>query len=64
MPTLNRNDVHRIETFSPPEKLLESLNDYLNPIFDQIDTLAQQNLKLSQARDLLLPNLMNGEIAV
>ncbi|MAT91872.1 MAG: hypothetical protein CME59_04665 [Halioglobus sp.] len=64
VPTLNRNDVHRIETFSPPEKLLESLNDYLNPIFDQIDTLAQQNLKLSQARDLLLPNLMNGEIAV
>ena len=25
VPTLNRNDVHRIETFSPPEKLLECL---------------------------------------
>lgn len=30
----------------------------------QIQTLATQNHKLAQARDLLLPKLMNGEVAV
>ena len=32
--------------------------------FLQRETLAQQNQKLRQARDLLLPRLMNGELAV
>ena len=64
VPTLNRNDVHRIETFEPPEKLLEAFTDYLSPIFKQIDALVEQNSKLSDARDLLLPKLMSGEIAV
>ncbi|MET0076230.1 MAG: restriction endonuclease subunit S [Candidatus Thiodiazotropha lotti] len=64
VPTLNRNDVHRIDTFEPPEKLLEAFTDHLNPIFKQIDTLVEQNSKLVYARDLLLPKLMNGEVAV
>lgn len=64
VPTLNRNDVHKIETFEPPEKLLELFTDHLNPIFKQIDTLVEQNAKLSRGRDLLLPKLMNGEVAV
>ena len=34
------------------------------PIFQLIAKLDQQNQKLAQARDLLLPRLMNGEIAV
>ena len=33
-------------------------------MFEQISRLDQQNEKLAQARDLLLPRLMNGEIAV
>ena len=36
----------------------------VEPMFEQIDRLDQQSRKLSQARDLLLPRLMNGEIAV
>lgn len=64
VPTLNRNDVHSIETFAPPEKLLESFSDYLKPIFRQIDGLSNQNSSLIKARDLLLPKLMSGEVAV
>lgn len=64
VPTLNRNDVHRIHTFEPPEKLLEAFTDHVNPIFNQIDTLAEQNIKLVNARNTLLPKVMNGEIAV
>lgn len=64
VPTLNRNDVHRIETFAPPEKLLESFSDYLMPTFRQIDGLSNQNSSLTKARDLLLPKLMRREVAV
>ena len=33
-------------------------------ILEEIGNLDQQNRKLTQTRDLLLPPLMNGEIAV
>lgn len=48
----------------PPRSLLESLNETVKPILAQLRTLAFQNQKLRTARDLLLPRLMSGEIAV
>lgn len=48
----------------PPEGLLSVFNDTILPITEQCKTLALQNRALAQARDLLLPRLMNGEIAV
>ena len=47
-----------------PEGLLDIFNDTVQAIAAQCKTLALQNKALSQARDLLLPRLMNGEIAV
>jgi type I restriction enzyme S subunit len=38
--------------------------EFTNRIFEQIKILEQQNQKLKQARDILLPKLMNGEIEV
>lgn len=64
VPTLNRNDVHRIEVLSPPTVLLSMFDDQAQVIADQIDTLEKMSAQLMQARDLLLPKLMNGEIAV
>jgi type I restriction enzyme S subunit len=34
------------------------------PIHEQLDKLEEMNQKLRVARDLLLPRLMSGEIAV
>lgn len=48
----------------PPRAILESLNDSVLPILDQLKNLALQNQKLRAARDLLLPRLMSGEIEV
>ncbi|MDH5178730.1 MAG: restriction endonuclease subunit S [Gammaproteobacteria bacterium] len=48
----------------PPENLLEQFNEFARGCFSQIKNLARQNLQLAEARDLLLPRLMNGEIAV
>ncbi len=64
VPTLDRKAVHRVEILTPPKKLITLFDDFCSPIFSQIINLKAQNQKLQTARDLLLPRLMNGEIAV
>lgn len=63
VPTLNRNNVHPIEMVLPFQTLLDSFTDFVRPIFTQIENLERNSKKLSEARDLLLPKLMSGEIA-
>jgi type I restriction enzyme S subunit len=48
----------------PPTSLLRLFSGFAEPAFEEIKNLALQNQKLRQARDLLLPRLMNGELAV
>jgi type I restriction enzyme S subunit len=48
----------------PTRVLQDSFADAVKPLYEQIDVLMEQNQKLAEARDLLLPRLMNGEIAV
>jgi type I restriction enzyme S subunit len=48
----------------PTSTLLTLFTDLARPQFRQIKTLHAQNQKLRAARDLLLPRLMSGEIAV
>jgi type I restriction enzyme, S subunit len=48
----------------PPQSLLRMFNDVAEPLVQQSITLKLKNQKLCQARDLLLPRLMNGELAV
>ncbi|MBP2132162.1 type I restriction enzyme S subunit [Methanomicrobium sp. W14] len=48
----------------PDEKLIQAFTDHISPILQQINLLSIETEKLVQARDLLLPKLMNGEINV
>ena len=48
----------------PPHMLLTAFTDSVRPMFRQIKVLHAQNQRLRAARDVLLPRLMNGEIAV
>ena len=48
----------------PPDLIAKVFVEAVEPMFEQISRLDQQNQKLAQARDLLLPRLMNGEVAV
>ena len=50
--------------YASNDGLLIAFDDILESLFSQIFTLAQANIKLSHARDLLLPRLMSGEVAV
>ena len=64
VPTLNRNDVHRVEVLCPSLVLLQLFEDHAKDTTSQIDVLKSMIAKLAKARDLLLPGLMNGEVAV
>ncbi|MBX3689783.1 restriction endonuclease subunit S, partial [Dokdonella sp.] len=64
VPTLNRNDVHRIQVNLPSQALMDEFNEFALLQFRQVATLTQQTEKLRQARDLLLPRLMRGDLAV
>lgn len=48
----------------PPQPLLDEFGIAVTPMFEQCRTLALQNMRLHEARDLLLPRLMSGEIEV
>lgn len=64
VPTLNRNDVHKVDVLCPDAKLMSEFEVQIENIFKQIDKLKEYNEKLAQARDLLLPKLMSGELTV
>ncbi len=64
VPTLDRKTVHKVEVLIPPWSLLAAFNEFASASFEQITNLTLQNQKLKAARDLLLPRLMNGEVAV
>jgi type I restriction enzyme S subunit len=48
----------------PPTGLLGSFESAIQPIVEQLKTLTFANQKLRAARDLLLPRLMSGQIAL
>ena len=51
-------------TLPPRGGLIASFEELVEPIFQQINCLIDTSQKLRAARDLLLPRLMSGEIAV
>ncbi|MHB8765775.1 MAG: restriction endonuclease subunit S [Deferrisomatales bacterium] len=61
---LARDTIGELPVVLPPATLASEFEDAAGPIFRQIRVLSEQSTKLRQARDLLLPRLMNGEIAV
>jgi type I restriction enzyme S subunit len=64
VPTLDRKVVHAEIVVLPSPLLLDLFDEQASALFAQRKVLEQQNKKLAQARDLLLPRLMSGEIAV
>ncbi|WBA81977.1 restriction endonuclease subunit S [Endozoicomonas sp. GU-1] len=53
---------HRIPFLRPTQPLINEFTEIVGQTFEQVDKLALMNRKLTQARDLLLPRLMNGEL--
>jgi type I restriction enzyme S subunit len=63
-PNANAKVLTGAEILVPPPTLQRAFRDFVEPLIDQRELLRTQNEKLRAARDLLLPRLMSGEIAV
>jgi type I restriction enzyme S subunit len=64
MPRADWKQMQEYPVAVPPDGLLCTFNDTISSITAQLKNLTFQNQKLRAARDLLLPKLMSGEIAV
>ncbi len=64
MPMLDRKVVHQVPVLLPAPDLMARFESFATEVYDQIDTLQRQNQQLTKARDLLLPRLMSGQLAV
>jgi type I restriction enzyme S subunit len=64
MPRADWKVMQEYPTPLPPAGILDSFDKNIQSIVKQLKALAFTNRKLSAARDLLLPQLMNGEISV
>jgi len=63
-PEVSRGKFREFEVLVPEMKLVPFFEEQASLVLGQIRVLKQQDEKLRAARDLLLPKLMSGEIAV
>jgi type I restriction enzyme, S subunit len=64
VPSLNRNDAHKISVVVPTADFMSQFSEQMKSIFEQTKNLEDQNKNLAEARDLFLPKLMSGEVVV
>jgi len=63
-PNISAEQIESIPLLLPNSKILRLFLDLIGVNFNQILNLTNQNQKLREARDILLPKLMNGKIEV
>jgi len=64
VPGLNRDFAYSRPLIVPADSIFRAFLETVSPIHEQLNKLEEINAKLRAARDLLLPRLMSGEIAV
>jgi type I restriction enzyme S subunit len=57
-------DLLNMDTVLPPQALIDMFSDLTNPMLEAIHTLRLRNTNLRRTRDLLLPRLISGEVAL
>jgi len=64
MPNVNQDTLKRMLVIEPNENVIISFNEFINPIFNKMNAIIQENQQLTELRDWLLPMLMNGQVTV
>ncbi len=64
VPTLNRNDIHGLPVVRPTAIVLTAFDDVVGPMIKLKRRLELANENLRTTRDLLLPQLISGELDV
>lgn len=63
-PNANAQVLAAAEIVMPTRGIQREFRDFVEPLVDERELLQMQNQKLRMARDLLLPRLLSGEVAV
>ena len=61
---INKNNVEGLNIVIPSHDVMASFRDITFPIYDKIGYLCQENDRLAELRETLLPKLMSGELKV
>jgi type I restriction enzyme, S subunit len=64
MTNLSKGKFEKLKILFPENGLIEKYHFLVNPMFEQIKLLQQQNTQLRQIRDRLLPRLISGKLQV
>lgn len=64
VPSLRQNNFLSMKYLMPSIDLCKKFNQIVSKLFDQKDHLKEENQNLIKQRDLLLPRLMSGKLAV
>jgi len=64
MANVSKGKLESLDVLKPSNKILIDFHNATTPFFEKILVLTQQNQKLTQARDELLPRLMSGQLNV
>ncbi len=62
--SITKDDLFSLQVVKPKNELLVLFNQKISPIFQKQNLLEQENQKLAELRDWLLPMLMNGQVTV
>jgi type I restriction enzyme S subunit len=63
-PQITRTNLKTLKFSLPTDKCLIQYKKFVSPICNQRINLIEENQKLSELRDWLLPMLMNGQVKV
>lgn len=63
-PHIYPKNIDKLAIIIPEENYIKKYNEFVNPIFENIKLLNNQNDNLTKQRDLLLPRLMSGRLEV
>lgn len=63
-PKISKGRLEKLKILVPDAITMEHFNNLINPMFDEINVLKKQLIRITKLRDLLLPRLMSGKLKV
>ena len=64
MTNLSKGKFEKLKVVKPEYSIIQTFENKVSPLFEQIKNLNKQITNLTQQRDLLLPRLMSGKISL
>lgn len=63
-PKISKGRLEKLKILVPDAIIMEHFNNLINPMFDEINALKKQAIRITKQRDMLLPRLMSGKLEV